>query len=83
MMVINLCEETIKITQYQIYHISLGNVNISEMKVISSLLIEYRFIFCIYIMDEVIKEVYQSNFGPAYEVFKEAVKRIMLFDFRM
>ena len=39
MMVISLYVETITIIQYQMYHISLGNANTPEMKVISSLLI--------------------------------------------
>ena len=31
-------------------------------------------------MNEIIKEVYQSNFGTAYEVYKQAVKMIILLD---
>jgi len=34
-------------------------------------------------MDDVIKEVYESNFGTAYETYKEAVKRIIVLDFKM
>ena len=63
-----------KIIPYQMYQISLGNVNASEMKVVSSLLIKYRFIsFWLYMMEEVIKEAYGSNFGSAYETYKDAV----------
>ena len=40
-----VCVETIKIIQYQMYHISLGNANTSEMKVISSILLRLSFIF--------------------------------------
>ena len=43
----NKCVETIKIIQYLMYHISLENANISEMQVISSLLIKLSFIFLI------------------------------------
>ena len=28
-------------------------------------------------MNEIIKEVYETNFGTAYEVYKEAVKQII------
>ena len=45
------------------------------MTVISPLLIEYRFMCLLYIMEEVIKEAYQSNSGTAYETYKEAVKK--------
>ena len=34
-------------------------------------------------MEEVIKQVYESNFGTAYETYKEAVKRIRVLDFKM
>ena len=34
-------------------------------------------------MDEVIKDIYQSNFGTAYEVYKEAITRIVVLDFKM
>ena len=57
------------------YQISPGNVNTSEMKVISSLLIKSRFIFWVYIMEEIMKEVYESNFGSAYETYKDAVTK--------
>ena len=30
--------------------------------------------FCLYIMEEIIHEVYESNSGTAYEVYKDAVK---------
>ena len=84
MMVINLCVETIKIIQYQMYQISLGNANTSEMKVISSLLIKpiSFYFFLLYIMGEVIKEAYESNFGSAYETYKDAI-RIVVVDFKM
>ena len=45
------------------------------MKVICPLLIKSRFIFWLYIVEEVIKEAYQSNSGTAYETYKEAVKK--------
>ena len=45
MMVKDLYVETIKIIQYQMYQISLGNANTSDMKVISSVLIKLSFIF--------------------------------------
>ena len=44
------------------------------MKVISSLLIDDNTLFFDYIMG-VIKEVYQSNFGTACEVYKEAAEK--------
>ena len=44
------------------------------MNVISSVLIQLSFIFY-YIMEEVMTKVYQSNFGTAYEVYKEAAKK--------
>ena len=34
-------------------------------------------------MEKVIKEVYESNFGTAYETYKEAVKSIIVLDFKM
>ena len=34
-------------------------------------------------MEAIIKEVYESNFGTAYETYKEAVKRIIVFDCKM
>ena len=34
-------------------------------------------------MEEVIKEVYESNFGTAYETYKEAVKHIIVLDYKM
>ena len=33
------------------------------------------FISLLYVMDEVMEEVYVSNFGSAYETYKEAVKK--------
>ena len=47
MMVISLYVETIKIIQYQMCQISLGNANTSEMNVISSVLIKLSFLFLI------------------------------------
>ena len=44
-MAINLCVETRQIIQHQMYQISLGNGNTSDMKMISSLSIELGFIF--------------------------------------
>ena len=83
MMVISLYAETTTIIQYQMYQISLGNANTSEMKVISSLLIKLSFIFCLYIREEIINEVYESNFGSAYETYKEAVTRTLVLYFKM
>ena len=40
MVILTLYAETITIIQYQMYQISLGNANTSEMEVISSLLID-------------------------------------------
>ena len=80
MITLKLYVETIKIIQYQMYQISLGNANTSEMKVVSSLLIKLNFV---YIVEEVIKEVYESNFGTAYGTCKEAVKKIVVFGFKM
>ena len=73
MMVINLYVEIIRTTQFQMCHTSLGNVNTSEMNVIKYLLIDDTIFISltIYIMDEVIKEVYESNFGCAYETIKK------------
>ena len=34
-------------------------------------------------MEAIIKEVYESNFGTAYETYKEAVKMIIVLDFKM
>ena len=34
-------------------------------------------------MGEVIPEVYESNFGSAYETYKEAVKHIIVLDFKV
>ena len=34
-------------------------------------------------MEEVIKEVYESNFGSAYETYQESVKKITVLDFKM
>ena len=34
-------------------------------------------------MNDIIKEVYETNFGTAYEVYKEAVKKIILSDYKM
>ena len=34
-------------------------------------------------MEEVIKQVYESNFGSAYETYKEAVTNIIVLDFKM
>ena len=65
------------------YQISLENANTSEMKVISALLMKISFIAWLYIMEEVIKEVYESNFGSAYETYKESVKRIVVLDSKM
>ena len=45
------------------------------MKVISSVLIKCG-PFWLYVMEEVIKQVYESNFGTAYETYKEAVTKI-------
>ena len=66
------------------YQISLGIANTSEMKVISSLLIKpiSFYFFLLYIMGEVIKEAYESNFGSAYETYKDAI-RIVVVDFKM
>ena len=75
MITLSLYVETIKIMQYQMYQISLGNANISDMKAISSLLVKLRFPFWLYITEEVVKEVYESNFGTAYETYKEAVTK--------
>ena len=83
MMVINLYVETITTIQFQMYQISLEDVSTSEIKVISSLLIKSRFLFWLYIMEAIIKEVYESNFGAAYETYKEAVKKIIVLDFKM
>ena len=30
-----------------------------------------------------IKDIYETNFGTAYETYKEAVKKIIILDFRM
>ena len=83
MIVISLYVKTIRIIPYQMYQISLEDANTSGMKVISSLLIKSRFIFWLYIMEEVIKEAYQSNFGTAYETYKEAVTKIVVLGFKM
>ena len=40
---------------------------------IRPLLIKSRFL--LYMMEAIIKEVYESNFGTAYETYKEAVKK--------
>ena len=56
------------------YQISLGNGNTSEVEEISSLLLKLSFVCWSYISEEVIKEVYESNSGIAYETCKEAVK---------
>jgi ribosomal protein L21E len=48
------------------------------MKMIKSLLINLNLFFCLYIMDDkiqVIKQTYETNFGTAYEVYKELVKK--------
>ena len=34
-------------------------------------------------MNDIIKEVYETNFGTAYEVYKEAVKKIIPSDYKM
>ena len=34
-------------------------------------------------MEEVIKEVYESNFGSAYETYKESVNNIIVLDFKV
>ena len=34
-------------------------------------------------MEEVMKDVYQSNFGTAYETYKEAVTMIIVLDFKV
>ena len=34
-------------------------------------------------MEAIIQEVYGSNFGAAYETYKEVVKRIIVFDCKM
>ena len=34
-------------------------------------------------MEEVIKGVYETQFGTAYEVYKDAVKQIVVLDFKM
>ena len=34
-------------------------------------------------MENVIKEVYETNFANAYETYKEAKKRIVVLDFKM
>ena len=34
-------------------------------------------------MEEVIKEVYESNFDNAYETCKEAVTSVVILDFKM
>ena len=83
MMVISLNVETIKIIQDQMYQISLENANTSGMKMVSSLLIKLSFIVLLYIMEAVIKEVYESNFGTAYETYKEAVKKDNSIDCKM
>ena len=75
MIVLRLYVETIKIIQYQMYQISFGNASTSEMTVISYLLIKLSLFFWLYVVAEVIKEIYESNFGTAYEAYKEAVKK--------
>ena len=34
-------------------------------------------------MNEIIKEVCETNFSTAYEVYKEALKRIAILDFKI
>ena len=34
-------------------------------------------------MEAIIKEVYESNFGTAYETYKEAVKKTIVLDFKV
>ena len=47
------------------------------------MLIVFNF-FWLYIMNEIIKDVYETNFGTAYEVYKEAVtKRITVLGCKM
>ena len=75
MMILSWYVETIKIIQYQMSQVSLENANTSEMKVISSLLIKHSFIFWLYVTEDVIQEVYESNFGTADETYKGAAKK--------
>ena len=45
------------------------------MKAIQSLLTYHSFLhFVIYIMDPIIKQAYETNFGTAYETYKQVVK---------
>ena len=77
MVILILYVETTKIIQYQMYQISLENANTSEITVISSLSIKLSFICWVYIMEEVIKDVYGSNFATAYGTYQDAVKKIL------
>ena len=75
MMVINLYVEIIRTMQFQMCQVSQGNVNTSEMSVIRYVLIDDTiFAFNIY-NGWSHKKVYESNFGGAYETYKEAVKK--------
>ena len=84
MIILNLYVDAIKIIQYQIYQSSLGHANTSEMKVISSWLIDdnsFDF-FWLYTVEEIINKVYESNLATAYETYREAVKQIVVLDFK-
>ena len=45
------------------------------MEVISPWIIKLSFIAWLYIMEQVLKDICESNFGTAYETYKEAVKK--------
>ena len=53
------------------------------MEMAKSLLIGGNHISWLYIMNEIIKEVYENQFATAYETYKEAVKKTLQIDFKM
>ena len=51
----------------------LGQLNLLEMKTIKCLLTNSSFMLLLYIMEAIIKETYEQDFGTAYETYKQSV----------
>ena len=61
------------------YQILREHANTLEMENDKIFINWILFVWLCITMDEVIKEIYESNFGSAYETYKEAVKIIILY----
>ena len=62
-----------KIIQFQMLQ-NLQEQHMLEMKTIKSFVTNHSS-FLLYIMESIIKETYQYNFGSAYETYRIAIKR--------